>query len=236
MLERMVEQWDRWSGTSAGARTLRRWQGSHGAMAGWPSRQLRAPRSGARTDRMQAALVSLGQAGEEMATLTLVVQFEPALRRLAIRRQRQGLAHLEATADVVATFVEVVLGHDLRRRPSRIAANLVWDTRQRLDRADRRSAPATGWAMGGLAADWRADGHGWGDTIDLIACVASALDGLGGDEASRRLTRELAVRAWLLGETNAELARRLGLEASAVRARLCRLRAEVRDRYDPVAA
>ncbi|MEM9133894.1 MAG: hypothetical protein AAF962_13790 [Actinomycetota bacterium] len=245
-MRELITAWEHWSTSVDGRSTVLRWGADDPALAGWSPTRLRRPIGGAATDRMQAALTARSQAGEDGATLTLIVQFEPALRRLVAARRRRPPAPSvdEATADVVGTFTEVVLTHDLVRRPARIAANLVLDTRQKLDRLDRclaRSLPAplleplAGEAVGrgplGGARCWTEDPSA-ADRVGLIVSVADALDALGGDGASRHLTRELAVRAWLLGETSGELAARTGLEPSAVRARLCRLRADVRRRYE----
>ncbi|MEL7156658.1 MAG: hypothetical protein AAFN30_08675 [Actinomycetota bacterium] len=236
-MEQLVERWERWVRSVAGARTRRAWQQEAPALAGWQPHELRRPVGGARTDRMQAALVARAQGGDEAATLTLVVQFEPALRRLSAGRTTRTGSRAEAEADVIGTFVEVALGHDLTRRPARIAANLVWDTRQRLHRADRRwRAVATDQARIEQASPCTPDADLGADAVDLIVSLAEALDGLGGDVASRRLTRELAVRAWVLDETTVELAEGLGLAPSAVRARLCRLRSSVRQCYASEAA
>ncbi len=239
----LITVWEHWSTSVDGTMTLLRWTAGDPALAGWTSDRLRRPGGGPATDRMQAALVARSQAGEEAATLTLVVQFEPALRRLvSTRRRREGSTMAdEAVADVIGAFTEVVLTHDLVRRPARIAANLVLDTRQKLDRLDRCHRRTTVIDTAGELADRpqlrllgnaaTAGEPAVAEAVDLVCSVAEALDALGGDAASRRLTRELAVRAWVLGETSGELAARTGLEPSAVRARLCRLRADVRRRY-----
>ncbi len=66
-------------------------------------------------------------------------------------------------------------------------------------------------------------------TLDLTTAVAAALHRLPGSEASRRLSAELAFRAWILDEPSALIARELGLGRKTVDTRLCRLRALVRD-------
>lgn len=242
-MQELITAWDHWSTSTEGRVTVLRWGVGDPALAGWSPARLRRPTGGDATDRMQAALVARAQSGEDAATLTLVVQFEPALRRLVSARRRRASPPSadEATADVIGAFTEVVLTHDLIRRPARIAANLVLDTRQRLGRLDGRRPPSMALLGTGDLPD-RPSGvpgaerscpteAGAAGRLDLVASVADALDGLAGDRASRQLTRELAVRAWVLGETSGELAVRTGLEPSAVRARLCRLRAAVRQHY-----
>ncbi len=64
--------------------------------------------------------------------------------------------------------------------------------------------------------------------LDLTTAVATALHRLPGSEASRRLSAELAFRAWILDEPSALIARELGLGRKTVDVRLCRLRTLVR--------
>lgn len=215
-----------------------RWAAAHPHLATWSIDDLRSPLSGAATDRMQAALVALAQSGDPLALLTLTVQLRPGLLHLvrwATRRRSPASAPDPDLGDeIMSTFVEVVLRHSLDRRPRRIAANLLLDTRQKLYRASvGRGAPMTSSLdvtgdRPPAAASVGDHQHRVAERVDLTAEVAAALDTLAQDERSRRITSEAAYRAWVLGETSADVAVTVGLRPEAVRARLSRLRTIVR--------
>jgi len=249
----ITRTWLRWVRSPRGGRTLRRWAGEDPALAGWTVEELAAPRCGERADAMQAALVRLAQAGDQAAASTLIVQLRPGLAGVAWRawhRRCAGPRPFASMADtrdeVLSAFGETLACHRLDRRPTRIAANLVLDTHQRLWRAagrdDRAAAAAAvvSVAAAGRAArsgaagppDEAASPAGSPDEVagalDLTTAVAAAVHRLPGSEASRQLSAELAFRAWILDEPSALIARELGLGRKTVDVRLCRLRALVR--------
>lgn len=183
-----------------------------------------APRSGIRTDAMQAALVELSQRGDAEAALTLLVQLRPGLTRLTgVAAAQRPLTPGDAVEEVRAVFFEVLAGHSLLRRPNRVAANLLLDTRQRLSRAARS-------AEGSFPADRPADIPDV-DALtevllyDMIRSVVSAMPGSVG---SRTLTTDVAYRAWILGQPTTVIAAELGLGRPSVRSRLHRLRVAIR--------
>lgn len=242
MYDDITRTWLRWVRSPRGGRTLRRWADDHPALAGWTPDELVSPRCGDRADAMQAALVRLAQAGDQAATSTLIVQLRPGLTRVAWRawhRRCAGPRPFASMADtrdeVLSAFGETLARHRLDRRPARIAANLVLDTHQRLWRAAGRDDRAAAAAVAvSVAAAGRAVRAGSGPdevagTLDLTTAVAAAIHRLPGSEASRRLSAELAFRAWILDEPSALIARELGLGRKTVDTRLCRLRALVRD-------
>lgn len=184
---------------------------------------------------MQAALVELAQSGDQDAVSTLLVQLRPGLHRLvgwmAVGFGR-GHTNAELEDEVVGVFCEVVMQHPLGRRRRRIAANLLLDTRQRLWRGGVREvrireAAGSAESISTDAAAWPA----WPDCLvgelDMVDALAEAISSLPGTEASRRLTGEVAYRAWILDEANTAIAADIGLHPDVVRTRLSRLRSHV---------
>lgn len=229
MSDDVVRTWETWAASLRGARTLRRWAMSAPALETWTMPDLRNPRSSARTDAMQAALVRLAQQSDSAAVTTLLVQFRPGLGSLAAwlsRTDPRRPPFDTAGRDVRSAFCEVIMAHDLHRRPRKIAANLILDTRQVLWRALRRET--VGAELEALTGRPPARADGPADDavaeLDLVASVADALERMSGSEASRRLTAELAFRTWFLEESSADVATELGLARNAARTRLCRLR------------
>lgn len=238
MFDDIVREWEQWTASARAARALARWADEQPALVGWRRLDLRWPVSSGRTDAMQAALVALAQDGDEDAMRTLIVQLSPGLTGLvwrAYNRESFGPRPFgsmkEAQREVLSSFGETVASHRLDRRPSRIAANLLLDTHQRLYRAAGREqrqdqAPPPSVMVVTPAASEPADLVD--GAVDLVAAVGAALDRLTGTEPNRRLTAELAYRAWILDEPSAAIARELGLGRKTVDTRLHRLRTAVR--------
>lgn len=240
VLAQRVQEWEQWSRSRRGARVLARWAQEDRALWGWTVDELGDTRSSPRTDAMQAALVGRAQAGEGPAVLALTVQLRPGLVALIrwARATNPALgSEAEVEAEVLATFGEVLAGHDLDRRPGKIAANLLGDTRQILwrsrARADRCHQAACQVATQGPR--WN-QGNGSAGVdprvteMELANTVSSAIASLSGTAASRQLTAEVAWRAWFLDQPSDQIADELGVGAHVVRTRLCRLRTAVRAR------
>ncbi len=245
MLDDVVREWDRWAASPRATRTIRQWAEADPALTGWTPDQLRSPRSSARTDAMQGALVALAQRDQAAAVRTLMVQLRPGL--VGLTRRTMGRlgpggqsvgSRGEAEAEVLSAFGETLVRHRLDRRPTKIAANLLLDTHQRLWRAagrEQRIGAATATASAARSnlayqPECRPEQHPElaTDALELVAAVAAALHQLTGTEKNRRLTAELAYRAWILDEPSAGIARELGLERKMVDTRLCRLRSSLR--------
>jgi len=224
-----------------GDRVLAEWREGHTPIADWKTADLANPVSGARTDTMQATLVSLAQDGSAEAGITLLTQLRPGLCRLA--RTACGwewIPNHDVSDEVQATFFEVLYRHDLERRPNRIAANLLLDTRQKLWRRLPRSGPPTvslGPAPFGrtirdrpaAAGTGGAGGTGgtepaWVAGIELWQHLRESVNGLPGSEASKRLTATMAYRAWIEDESTSTIAADLGVAPQTVATRLYRLR------------
>jgi len=175
---------------------------------------------------MQAVLVNLAQGGEQAAMLTLLHQLRPGLWCLARRgRAAIGDGRFPTPDDVAAVACETVMRHPLDRRPTSIAANLLLDTRQRLHRALIAGDCTTLRECHASPVD---EPEVRSDDLDLLDRLAKVLDGLTTDSRSRRLSAEVAYRAWILDESAPTIAATVGLRPDAVRARLCRIRAAVR--------
>lgn len=239
---RLPDRWLTWAETPAGGRVVARWMERHDHLAGWCSAELANPVSGPRTDAMQATLVSLAQDGSAEAGITLLVQLRPGLMRLA--RSALGwewISNHDVSDDVQATFFEVLYRHDLERRPNRIAANLLLDTRQKMWRRVPRSGPPT-VSLAMASSDDRcldrsealADRGGessWVAGIDLWLHLQDSVNGLPGSDESRRLTATMAYRAWIEDESTSAIAADLGVAPQTVATRLYRLRRILRARW-----
>jgi hypothetical protein len=189
---------------------------------------------------MQAALVALAQRGEGRAALLLLAQLSPGLNRLC----RWTVAARfwpwpDAVPEVRAAFFETLYRHRLDRRPSHIAANLVLDTRQQLDRANRRRVAAVVERLPDDTARFdqapfdRARnpeppaGGGESPAADGLVvreAVLAAVQNLPGSGRSRRLSAELAYRVWFLDQPREQVAAELGMATNAASVRLHRLR------------
>ncbi len=180
---------------------------------------------------MQAALVELAQSGDHAAMLTLLNQLRPGLWCLA-RHGRWAVRDgpVPGPDDVVAVACERVLLHPLDRRPRSIAANIVLDTRQRLCRSRRARVTHPLVACTAPAVD---EPEVRSTDLDLLERLACALHATGADPRSRRLSAEVAYRAWILDESAPTIAASVGLRPDAVRARLSRIRAAVRAATPP---
>ncbi len=111
-----------------------------------------------------------------------------------------------------------------------IAANLVLDTRQRLQRAERRRP-----AIAPLpAAPLRATGPG-PEALAPTWALRRAIERLPGSSRSRAVTAEAAYRTWILDQPRDEVAGALGLRRGALDTRLHRLRLVVRQEWNQAA-
>ena len=162
--------------------------------------------------------------------VTLLVQLRPGLIRLVRWAAASGrLSWPDAVDEVRAVFFEAVCRHQLSRRPTKIAANLVLDTRQRLTRSLRPSSSTISLARGelGCAEPWT------GQTDPLARLLATGalregLDRLPGSARSRELSATIAFRAWVLDEPRGVIADGLGLAPQTVNMRLHRLKTAMR--------
>lgn len=229
-----LARWRAWVASRHGVGRMEQWAATHPGLVGWDQQrlvvvggtrsvlELEAPQASPRTDAMQAALVELAQHGDAEAAVTLLVNLRPGLGRL-IPKVRSGLcwSHQDAVEEVRAVFFEVLIGHSLERRPTRIAANLLLDTRQRLFRASRSRRSQALLETVGDGSRTQVGDHG---EVLVLETLRSVIESLPGSPDSHRLTSDLAYRAWVLEQPGAMIAEELGLGHQGVRSRLHRLR------------
>ena len=238
-----VERWRHWRMSRRGSDRWRRWADDRPALAGWSVAELSDPRWSPAVDRLQADLVALAQDGEGWAAITLLVQLRPGLLRLVRTLERTArLAGPEAVDEVRAEFHQTVWHHRLDRRPRRIAANLILDTRQRLTRRSGRRVEQAAVLIsldrltGPIPVPHQPVGTDRPES-DLAPTLAlrRAIESLPGTPDSRALTATAAYRAWFLDQPHEAIASELGVERAAVAARLHRLRAIVRRHWEEAA-
>jgi DNA-directed RNA polymerase specialized sigma24 family protein len=170
------------------------------------------------SDRILAAVAHHAVAGSELAGRTLLQAIMPGLKAVTRRHQQVGRAAGYDTANLVVCFAwEQVRTYPLDRRPARIAANLVYDTRQRVHRhINRPSLQVVPLEV--LIHEPAAPPAG----DDPLAWLADATDR--GVLNARDATVIAATR---LGHRSvAELAQQLGCDPATLRRR--RRRAEIR--------
>lgn len=146
LLTRLHEEWDHLATAPATIRALRRWAHTEPVLAGWPDLHalcatVHDRSRPERADQILAALVRHAAADshhDRLAARVVLQLLIPGAVQLA-----RGLAPLLGdTATAQATvFSELAIGiatYPWRRRPRRIAANLLLDCRQRICRRQRR--------------------------------------------------------------------------------------------------
>jgi DNA-directed RNA polymerase specialized sigma24 family protein len=128
-------------GTSRNARhRLQTWTSSSPALAGYATPAelvIDANRRGdpLGSDQILVAVTRHAIAGDDLAGRTLLQAILPGLKALTRRYQPIGSARGHDTANLVLAYAwEHIRAFPLDRRPARIAANLVYDTQQRLHR------------------------------------------------------------------------------------------------------
>lgn len=176
---------------------------------------------------MQAALVAVAQGGEGRAAVLLLTQLAPGLHRICRWAASAGYwPWHEAVPEVRAVFYETLYRHSLERRPVKIAANLVLDTRQRIQRTGRRLRPVDIPGFGPCGRSMF-DGDPASELTDHLAArstVSAAIAEMPGSQESRQLTADLAYRVWFLDQPRSAVAAEFGLADGAVNVRLHRLR------------
>lgn len=231
-----VERAERWSRSPRGRAAIERWADHHEALDGVdPARQPDRAHDQDAQDRLLAALVATcqGDDGDRgWAALMLLVQLRPGLLHLARHGPFTGPDPLARNQETVGVFYEVLLRHDLERRPSRIAANLLLDTRQRMARITPRAPSSDRYlpAAATIASCAIADTS----TVSVRTALRSELADLPGVEHSRQQTAETVYRAWFLEQSHAMIAVHTGLEHRAVATRLHRVRTGLRRRLELV--
>jgi hypothetical protein len=177
-------------------------------------RFLRSGDGWAEKDRVLAALLRLAFADPEAARVLLEALL-PGLKRLAERVILDGV-NRDALRQLLLASLWGLLrgGYPLARRPSRIAANLLLETRRlAVDALAEELLPRGG-------AAWESVGAGWAGDIDALFARAVAAGALSAEEA------ELILQSRIDGRSLDALAREEGCSYHALVVR--RIRAERR--------
>jgi len=226
MLERDVvvaleREWPALDPTLAGA--LREWQQREPVLAAFASPQLLVrflQRFDADLDAKDAALAALLRCTQTDARAGRVIlqALLPGLKRLAERLIRQPGARDEVWSTLLSALWERMYSYPLLRRPQRIAANLLLDTRLAIRQERER---ARRWAGHELAlADVPQPPPSLPVTLERPLRRAADAGAITVDEA------ELIARTRIDGTPLVELAAEIGVEYDALRKR--RQRAERR--------
>ncbi len=227
--QELVSRWHCWFLSRRGRRTVAAWALAHPALRNWTADELAAPVGGPVTDEMQAALIIEAQAGDVDAAMTLLVQFRPGLLSLLRSRLASGnpWPPAELANEIKACFFETLLCHRTDRRPTKIAANLLLDTRHRLRTTDRQHTSAVSQSPHVETVDNGGE-DSEADMVATLHSLRSTLDRLPGSTASRRFSAAVAYRAWVLDEPQKQIAADLKVDPELVSTRLHRIRQAVR--------
>ncbi len=221
MFTQLENQWFLWSQSLTARKVFAVWDDAHpDVFAGWDVESLREPQGSYRTDRMQAALVSLSQHGDQDAISTLTVQLLPGLRKLVRTYGPRG----QTSQEVLSFFYETLVRHKLEKRPRKIAANLLLDTKNKLYRQNLRVEKEQDKSEQGFAAD--SFENSVVERICLHNDFKKAIDSQSSKQ--RQTTALLAFGKWVMGEDIATLAQRHQLSATATATKLWRLKTAVR--------
>lgn len=230
LLTALETDWHLLASSPAARRVLRRWSATDEALAGFEDlHQLLAhvQRRGfpAQSDRLLAALAARAPC-DDLAARTLLQALLPGFKSLVVAYRWTGPAEDVASA-VVAAGYERIRTYPIDRRPARIAANVLHDTRQVMFRRAQRAAllreevgPVE--SEDALSGGDPADGEERSSGEELLGLVGEAVRrGL----LSRENARLIIVSR--IGDVPlAELAALEGCELQTMRRR--RLRAEAR--------
>lgn len=216
-----------------GRRVYRDWIKTEPTLMDWTMNQLSQPAfeivDKSKVDQMQAALVRLAQKGCETASLCLTCQLLPGLKKLA---KTTAVGFSDPGAEVISAFYEVLGTRDLTRRPTKVAANLILDTKQKLYRGllkdlkqqdiSRNLAVSYNAELTRLATD-NQDLIGRYSSIEVIAEALASYP-----PKSRRQIGEIAFMHWIEGYSTLEIADRLNISQTAVTTKIWRLRQKIK--------
>lgn len=157
--ERLAAEWDVLAAATPGS-VVHRWGREYPALAGVSRLSdvpgLVGPESDFQTrDAVLLALVSLTQDGSELAGRTVLHLLRPGLSRLmgdlarVMTRIRSRHTPVEVGEILLGVFWEVLATYPVQARPSRVAANLIRDTRMVLLRGHGRRSAEPGLVAAG---------------------------------------------------------------------------------------
>lgn len=231
MFKEITQQMQLQTSNFQGRRVHRTWTQKEPILMTWSVAELSQPafdKSG--TDEMQAALVRLAQAGCETAALCLTCQLLPGLKRLA---KTTAVGFSDPAAEVISAFYEVLGSRDLNRRPTKVAANLILDTKQKLYRGLLKDLKQTSIAQD-LAVQFSQElssavktNHDPIERYSSVELIADALESY--PAKSKHQVGEIAFMHWVEGYSTLEIAEKLGISQTAVTTKIWRLRQRIKD-------
>lgn len=140
LFDLLEREWPQLEGSHDANRALKKWGSEDADLAPFSSvEELMAPTGSARHRAGDAALAALVRraASDDLAARVLLQLLLPGLKDLARRYRWMGEPEEVAAVVVVAAY-ERIRTYPIERRPVRIAANVVEDTRQHLWRRAKR--------------------------------------------------------------------------------------------------
>ena len=227
MFNKINDKWNSWSQTPLAKKELAIWRLKEPSLRHWDLCQLGKPAFGAqRVDEMQASLVRLTQANFSYAGLALVLQLRPALKNLS----KFSKCPAERDSEVLSYFYEVLLSRDLNKRPNKIAANLVLDTKQKLYRKMMKANRLEKTLQSQSVVEYYRKESAWGieSPIVTVEIIKSALNMQKNTQSNLRLS-EIAFRHWIVGDSIQEIADKFSLSKTAVTTKLWRLRKKIKE-------
>ena len=135
----MEEEWNELAVSKRSVRRLRRWANTDDRLAGFANLEVlrlyvHRRDQPAASDRVLAALAALA-ADDDLAARTMLQTLAPGLIRLACAYRGAGPSADDVANTVVAAAFERIRRYPIERRPDRIAANVLFDTRQAVSRS-----------------------------------------------------------------------------------------------------
>ena len=228
MFKEITQQMQIQTSNFRGKRLQREWIRLEPVLKNWTMAELSQPAFNTpNSDAMQAALVRLAQGGCEIAALCLTCQLLPGLKKLS---KTTAAGFEDPAAEVISAFYEVLGARDIVRRPAKVAANLILDTKQKLYRAllkDLKQNDIANTLAHQANQELRV-----GETSDLISrystieLIADALAGY--QSKSRAQVSEIAFMHWIEGFSTQEIADQLGISQTAVTTKVWRLRQRIK--------
>jgi DNA-directed RNA polymerase specialized sigma24 family protein len=146
LFDLLEREWPQLEGSHGANRALKKWGSEDGDLAPFSSvEDLMAPAGSPRHRAGDAALAALVRraASDDLAARVLLQLLLPGLKDLARRYRWMGEPEEVAAVVVVAAY-ERIRTYPIERRPVRIAANVVEDTRQHLWRRAKREDSSWG--------------------------------------------------------------------------------------------
>lgn len=214
MFNQIQIRWNTWRITRKAKIEYSNWCKKYPHLKEWDLESLGDPKFGAdKVDEMQKCLLLLSQGGSEQALLALTSQLLPGLRTLARHYKKTT-----SEAEVISVFNEIIFKRDLIKRPNKIAANLILDTKNVLYRTTQRneSVQKDEIIENSCYETFSITEETY--NMELMKKVIGPLENKDNE------LFQLATKHWLLGYSIKELAAELNISQTAATTKLWRLR------------